>query len=803
MKKDNHCFTSLKCFIALIFYITIISFIDPVKISAEVLFYDNFENSSASNWDHSDNWDIQQIENSLRFGTTINTKSTTRESYAGDINWTNYIYEVDMLALEGEDKNLIFRVIDDKTKYGLHMRSDLAVLEIYDPERGYFEKFNREVSFVNNVTYHLKIVLNGENIKIYSNNSLLFDYTDEGTNITYGKIGLRVTTGAAYPSSVWFDNIIVRTLEEHSVTPTPTSSPPVIFIPGLGASINFKEMFLDEPDELGWRLTPGVNIYNNVFNTFKENNVEHYLFYYDWRASITDSAKKLNDFIGDKISDESEKVNLVGHSLGGLIARACIQQQNGCHAQKLITAGSPHFGVVDVYPAVEAGEIWRKGIVKLALELMTHYYWKPGETRRETLERKAPVLKELLPVFDFISKDGSLISWDNLNIKNTLLPSLSDISSLNDLTTTIYGKGHMTPEGLIVDNPNWLDEMSGNWPDGKPTGVIESKSGDGTVLSSSASLVYPGIDIFDFELDHGSIISNETVLEKIFTLLGYEVPVDSSEKQVDANNFLIFLARSPIAISSTETHVENHLSDKLIVIPNPHNKVYSLEVVGKENGNYLLSVGQIFENQVFWNDFPGLIKKGEVEVFSFLIDPQKPSNNILTNVEENRLFLKHAIEEFKMEIEKENVKKPFKNRLLSLLDKIFSDNKKIEKSFVYLNLLRKSIAICEKNNYLTREFANIARLKSSRIATLLESLFSLDTRKISKKKTVNAIESATIIKKEIEENKKLNQYSLETFLEGQEKLNKATENFKKAEYSMAYILALEAKNLFLETRLIK
>jgi len=796
-------FPAFFIFILYFFVFTTIYLLSPKKLIALVLFEDNF------NSDNYDKWEIigdkgWLINNDGEFGIHVNSSKSNALPKEWDPSWKNFIYKVDLRGVEGTDKNILIKYIDENNFFEIHHHEQHIHLEKKVDGHTIGLTSPAQYPLINGKTYHFEIIVENNKTRVYINNELVFEIIDEGLGyFDKGKIGLRVATGGDPVGEVWYDNVVVCSLND-PCEPSPVHLP-VIFVPGLGASINFKEMFLGESNGSGWKITPGTNVYNNIFNAFSENNIEYYPFYYDWRSSIIDNARKLNEFVVTKISNENEKVNLVGHSLGGLVARTCIQQQNGCHAQKLITVGSPHLGVVDVYPAVEGGEIWRKGIVKLALELLTHYYWIPGETKRETLEREAPVLKELLPVFDFLNKDGAFLSWDSLNIQNPLLPQLSDISPLLGITKTIFGTSYITLQGLKVSEPNWLDQILGNWPDGKPVDKIKSFNGDGTVLSSSASLSHPEIESFDFELDHGGIVSDEIALEKIFELLNSEPPNNTYTSLSESKNFLVFLVHSPVTISSLDIAQENQLSEEIIIIPEPQNQEYTLHVEGEKDGYYLLSVGLILGDSAYWNDYFDQSTEGQTSTYVFTIDSQNPNENPLNDPDGHKInsLLQIAIDEFKNEVKDEKIKKNHQKKLLSLLNNILDNSKRIEKSFTYLNLLRKTIAIYEKNDFLTSAFINTARQKAFRIANLLESLSFLNPSETNQRKALGSIAAAENVKKDIEESKNLTKTGALVFLQGQKKLDQAKETYGENSYYRTLIFSQEAKALFLEAKMIK
>ncbi|MFG1495854.1 alpha/beta fold hydrolase [Saccharospirillum sp. HFRX-1] len=80
-----------------------------------------------------------------------------------------------------------------------------------------------------------------------------------------------------------------------------------------------------------------------------------FLFDYDWRLSVFDNARILADFIDQNIPQE-QTVDLVAHSMGGLISRAYILEEGGSQrVHRLITAGTPLRGSVEVFDLLENG----------------------------------------------------------------------------------------------------------------------------------------------------------------------------------------------------------------------------------------------------------------------------------------------------------------------------------------------------------------------------------------------------------------------------------------------------------------
>jgi alpha-beta hydrolase superfamily lysophospholipase len=80
--------------------------------------------------------------------------------------------------------------------------------------------------------------------------------------------------------------------------------------------------------------------------TQKDSNPNLFVFAYDWRKSNEKNAVALKDYVGCVQQFYSgTKVNILAHSMGGLLARRYILDNPGTHnVDKLITIASPWLG---------------------------------------------------------------------------------------------------------------------------------------------------------------------------------------------------------------------------------------------------------------------------------------------------------------------------------------------------------------------------------------------------------------------------------------------------------------------------
>lgn len=160
-----------------------------------------------------------------------------------------------------------------------------------------------------------------------------------------------------------------------------------------------------------------------------------FAFPYDWRMDVAATAKLLGTFIDEVISRtrllhhyasaNHLKVDLVGHSMGGLLITEYLSQF-GVRSKvgKVVTIGTPYTGSVEA-------------IVKIATGMSLLAGAEPRERERETA-RVTPALYQLLPSFDAAVVDvaGSVIDiFDPQNMQPSIIRSLAEFVRLFSVAT--------------------------------------------------------------------------------------------------------------------------------------------------------------------------------------------------------------------------------------------------------------------------------------------------------------------------------------------------------------------------------
>lgn len=200
--------------------------------------FDNYENTLPNDWqlidtDGKGTANNFVVQNGM-LGMSINSHHSIGEIVYGDTDWKNYSFEFDMISYSGEDRNVIFAWQDENHRLGLHFTGNKLYLEKLipssekTPNDDEFPSVEVGSDFPHNMVHEFRIEHRGRNIKVFATNEyftdkLLIDFTDNSDNaLLHGAIGLRVGSGATPNSSVWFDNIMVMSLEtppDQSIVP--------------------------------------------------------------------------------------------------------------------------------------------------------------------------------------------------------------------------------------------------------------------------------------------------------------------------------------------------------------------------------------------------------------------------------------------------------------------------------------------------------------------------------------------------------------------------------------------------------
>jgi hypothetical protein len=347
--------------------------------------------------------------------------------------------------------------------------------------------------------------------------------------------------GSMPTASTWANFIIERGHSPNELVPDPWTrayDPLINSLQQLGY-VRGRDMFVatydwrlpiapPDPTDDGQTTLSSLNLSDDNFDFGVE-----YLHYWieraraSWRASHEES-------------DVGFDVDIVAHSMGGLLTRALVQsdlyapgQANHNVVRNVYTAGTPHGGAVDAFlqyvPNVDVDQLSQSvtdGVLRgrvsqswggLALNLM----WSAAKAwgvPSAILREWSPSVRDLLPTFAFggngVTPTGTLDITNHLLTDLNAAPSLfrQRLSGRYDLA---YGTNLMTASGVEYVFGNALV-------------VKHDPSGDGTVLESSATLGGAlNADLHPFDsIEHVSLLAAPDVQMSVLNALGVARPVE-------------------------------------------------------------------------------------------------------------------------------------------------------------------------------------------------------------------------------------------------------------------------------------
>jgi len=439
----------------------------------------------------------------------------------------------------------------------------------------------------------------------------------------------------------WTD-IKLYSIETGSIIDSPVQIKTII-IPGLGASWDIGAI-LTGNTEGNWQIPSFVSQYDGLINSFINagytKNTDLFVFPYDWRKPLSVLADRLKFFIDNNIPS-GEKVNIVGHSMGGLVARAYTHQYGDSRINKSIIIGSPNKGALKAYGVWEGATVWDGSWwTKLALDLTTHFGANPDESKVKTIQRLSPSIKDLLPVYNFLEYNGSLVPWTTLIQKNDYLDHLNLFGSLyNNQTNTIYSADVTTDNILKIAYP--LPEDQDFWQDGKPISInpFVATTGDGTVTEESARGVFTNNVAANGW--HDELVTKKENVEKIFDLLEIDITKAINGINDTRNNTFVVSLQSPGKLEVCDAdkikcneELGIYISDnKLFLLPGYNNENLVIKIIEEGvKGDYNLHLGNInsFSN---WKIVSGnLNSDNQIDFYQVASDGQNITADLIDTI---------------------------------------------------------------------------------------------------------------------------------------------------------------------------
>lgn len=287
---------------------------------------------------------------------------------------------------------------------------------------------------------------------------------------------------------------------------------PIVIIPGIMGSWNW-DVFINNIFSNKWDFFALDHTFDNLLQALEDEGFVRdqnlFIAFYDWRKPNAQSA---NDYLIPKIdsalaNSASGKVDIIAHSMGGLVARSYIQNDDyRGDVGKFIMLGTPNYGSSDVYSLWEGGLVpknWgviQKNIIDFYLWYMTTATSQTADFY-DTTRQYIPSVGELLPTYDYLidANSGELKPVSNMTEQNPLLNTLntedeiaSMLSSDIEHITVIAGIGENTVNQIpVIPFATTSPQDAKLWADGIPEPNPPAKNdteGDNRVIKSSAFL---------------------------------------------------------------------------------------------------------------------------------------------------------------------------------------------------------------------------------------------------------------------------------------------------------------------------
>lgn len=286
-----------------------------------------------------------------------------------------------------------------------------------------------------------------------------------------------------------------------------------------------------------------------VKNGYKED-VDLFVLPYDWRLSNTENQNLLNNKITSVLSQtKKDKVNIIAHSMGGLLVKEYLAQHGDAPIDHLFFVATPHLGAPKVFKALMYGDDMGYGF-SLLNSILIHVL---NPDRVKTITQNMPAVYELLPSQKYINTFGEYlkdltgeISFSNVNdiasyminqgrnskmftFAQTLRTDTDALDLSNIPTYNFVGCGATkTIGGITLSKEVSLSEVGVKINDDVR---ISYAQGDGVVPRNSAAAIDSAKTYYVTTGSHGTMPSVSEVQDAINTILnGGKIPSSTTMK---------------------------------------------------------------------------------------------------------------------------------------------------------------------------------------------------------------------------------------------------------------------------------
>jgi pimeloyl-ACP methyl ester carboxylesterase len=429
--------------------------------------------------------------------------------------------------------------------------------------------------------------------------------------------------------------------------------PPIVIVPGAGASFNPIKFFALDSDQEHWGWAPTAKgswdvLLKNFDDLGYVKGTDYDISFYDWRKSVQfntqlhTQAEAVNKNLAPTINKlllgrpEGQKVDVLAHSFGGLVTRSYIQDpRNSDLINMFITMGTPHQGSSSIYYIWEGASIAPIGdsLIRAMVWALGVIYSHPTPLRfnnMSTFHQTFAGLQDLLPTYASYLFRNSIftVPTDQMHYLNTTLATtmpLSDfknkVAAKNIAFTSIYAVGAPSIRDInTVAQPLGSDR----WEDGKPVSFTPTNDGDDSVMKESASVA--GLTTIQIAGHHYFEPNNSISYIQSLLKIPNTVNTTTTPRYPDSLFLLVLSPAYPELYDSSNKLVSTALAwedskAKVAYAAQLLPDVYTAKITGTGKGEYTFNYGYAGETAWSENEFKGSTKVGQVDAYQIFIDP--------------------------------------------------------------------------------------------------------------------------------------------------------------------------------------
>ena len=477
---------------------------------------------------------------------------------------------------------------------------------------------------------------------------------------------------------------------------------PVVIIPGI----------LGSWEKNGkWVIDPVLHTYDNLIDTFLANGYVEgetlFKFPYDWRSSNITTAFLLKNKIEEiKQICDCSKVDLIGHSMGGLVAVAYIERDDYQNdVDQLFLVATPLKGAPYAYKTWEGGIVDFGSLLRTALAKIffknearkNGYGVLPNSIYNYIHGWPITSIQELLPVNkNYLSTFTETLEYPigypgNLFLEE-LVTNFDFIVNEVELNVIRANTNNLdTLDQIIIEPSTQLPK----WEHGQPVNDIFG-AGDGTVPLWSIEDVAEA-DIEFSGVDHNEVVSSG--IGYIFETIVGETPDSIVDNTYNIPlSFVLFKLLSPIDMQIVAPDGKKlgknfegggeldeipdafysgfNTEDEYAIILNPLPGKYEIKTIGTGSGSYTIAADYSNLATTSTAEVTDTTVSGEVISHFATLSATTTDIALTIDTQDDKKSLEELIVLVKEAIKNSNLKEKLKKNLLKKIENI---EKKIKK----------------------------------------------------------------------------------------------------------------------------